>query len=83
MAPQKRIDIANLTESAIRGHRFVCFDVAMNGHLISTIDAPLLSGRILWSHAAIHGFGDFGPGDQDLIENQVGSALAPAPRRGH
>jgi hypothetical protein len=83
MAPQKRIDIANLTESAIRGHRFVCFDVAMNGHLISTIDAPLLSGRILWSHAAIHGFGDFDPVDQHVIEHKVGSALSPAPRRGH
>jgi hypothetical protein len=83
MAPQKRIDIANLTETAIRGHRFISFDVAMNGHLISTIDAPLLSGRILWSQAAFHGFGDFDPRDQNLIEDQVGSALSPAPRRGH
>ena len=84
MAPQKRIDIANFTETAIRGHRFVSFDVAMNGHLISTIDAPLLSGRILWSHAAIHGFGDFDLTEQHLIEDQVGSAITPEPsRRGH
>ena len=83
MASQKRIDIANLAETAICGHRFVSFDVAMNGHLISTIDAPLLSGRILWSQAAIHGFGDFDPMEQHLIEHQVGSALSPAPRRGH
>jgi hypothetical protein len=78
-----RMNISNLAETVIRGHRFVSFDVAMNGHLISTIDAPLLSGRILWSQAAIHGFGDFDLRDQHLIEHQVGNALAPAPRRGH
>ena len=83
MATQKRMNIANLAETAIRGHRFVSFDVAMNGHLISTIDAPLLSGRILWSHAAIHGFGDFDLAEQHLLEHQVGSALAPAVPRGH
>lgn len=78
-----RMNISNLAETVIRGHRFVCFDVAMNGHLISTIDAPLLSGRIVWSHAAIHGFGDFDPTDQDFIEQQVGIVLSPAPRLGH
>jgi hypothetical protein len=83
MAPHRRMNIANLAETAIRGHRFVSFDVAMNGHLISTIDAPLLSGRILWSQAAIHGFGDFDPAEQHHIEHQVGSALSPAPRGGH
>ncbi len=83
MAQQKRIDIANLTETAIRGHRFVSFDVAMNGHLISTIDAPLLNGHILWLHAAVHGFDDFDLTEQHVIQHQVGSALSPAPRRGH
>ena len=79
-----RMRISNLAEMAVHGHRFVSFDVAMNGHVISTIDAPLLSGRILWSHAAIHGFGDFDPGEQHLIESQVGTALAPERlRRGH
>lgn len=83
MAQHRRIDIANLAETAIRGQRFVSFDVAMNGHVISTIDAPVLSGRILWSHAAIHGFTDFDSAEQNVIEHQVGSALSPAPRRGH
>jgi hypothetical protein len=83
MAQPKRIDIANLTETAIRGHLFVSFDVAMNGHLISTIDAPVLSGRILWSQAAIHGFGDFDSTQQHLIADKVGSALSSARRRGH
>lgn len=72
---ERRIAIANLALSAARGHAFVSFDVAMNGHLISTIDAPLLSGRILWSQAAIHGFGDFCPGEKGLLEAQVDQAL--------
>ncbi|PYB76950.1 MULTISPECIES: hypothetical protein [Rhizobium] len=84
MAQQKRFAIANVAETAIEGHRFVSFDVAMHGHLISTIDAPLLSGRILWSHAAFHGFGDFDSAEQHLIDHQVGHALSPArPPRGH
>ncbi|MDH4440592.1 MAG: hypothetical protein QE284_09415 [Rhizobium sp.] len=77
------MNIANLSETAVLGRRFVSFDVAMNGHLIATVDAPLLSGRILWSQAAIHGFGDFDPAEQHLLGHQVESALSPATRRGH
>lgn len=84
MASQKRLDIANIAETSIRGHRFVSFDVAMHGHLIASIDAPLLSGGIVWSHAAIHGFGNFCLAEQHLIDDQLGSALTPAPSRsGH
>lgn len=75
---EKRIEIANVAHSEVHGHDFISFDVAMNGHLISTIDAPLLSGRILWSHAAIHGFGDFDPREKVQLEAEIGSVLQSA-----
>jgi hypothetical protein len=71
----KRIEIANVARMEVRGHDFVSFDVAMNGYVISTIDAPLLSGRILWSHAAIHGFGDFDPRERTLLEAEIDRQL--------
>jgi hypothetical protein len=73
---EKRIEIANLAQTEIRGLSFVSFDVAMSGHVISTIDAPLLSGRILWSHAAIHGFGDFEPRERTLLEAEIDRVMA-------
>jgi hypothetical protein len=76
---ERRMQIANVAQSQARGQSFVSFDVAMNGHVISTVDAPLLSGRILWSHAAIHGFRDFEPGEKVQLEVELGRALAPPP----
>lgn len=73
--PEKRMEIANFAQTEIRGLNFVSFDVAMNGHVISTVDAPLLSGRILWSHAAIHGFGDFDGGERTMLEAEIDRAL--------
>ncbi|MFN3505915.1 MAG: hypothetical protein ACK4ZU_00460 [Allorhizobium sp.] len=74
---QRSIHIANLARSELRGQNFVTFDVAMNGHVIATVDAPILAGRILWSHAAIHGFRDFDLGEKDLLEAEVDQALSP------
>ncbi|MBA4798867.1 hypothetical protein [Rhizobium rosettiformans] len=74
---EKRIAIANLAQSEIKGRNFVTFDVAMNGHVIATVDAPLMSGRILWTHAAFHGFSDFNPGEKVLLEAEVDRALSP------
>lgn len=73
--PDRRIQISNIAESEVKGHRFVSFDVAVSGHLISTVGAPLLQGRIVWSHAAIHGFCDFDPGEKVLLEAEVGRVL--------
>lgn len=73
---QRSIHIANLARSELRGQNFVTFDVAMNGHVIATVDAPLLSGRILWSHAAIHGFRDFDLGEKGQLEAEVDQALS-------
>eukprot|EP01032_Pedospumella_encystans_P035389 gene35389-biopygen29325 len=76
------MEIANVAQTAIRGLNFVSFDVAMNGHVISTVDAPLLSGRILWTHAAIHGFGDFDVRERTLLEAEIDRALGDhGPRR--
>ncbi len=72
------MQIANVAQTELRGHSFVTFDVAMNGHVISTVDAPRLSGRILWSHAAIHGFGDFDLRERGLLEAEVERVLQPA-----
>ncbi len=71
------MQIANVAQSEMRGQNFVTFDVAMNGHLIATVDAPLLSGRILWSHAAIHGFRDFDSREKVLLEAEVDRVLTP------
>ena len=78
---EKRIEIANLAQTEIRGLSFVSFDVAMSGHVISTIDAPLLSGRILWSHAAIHGFGDFDNRERTMLEAEIDRVMAVRPCR--
>ncbi|MDQ0423350.1 hypothetical protein J2045_004402 [Peteryoungia aggregata LMG 23059] len=75
---ERRMQITNVAQTELRGHSFVTFDVAMNGHVISTVDAPRLSGRILWSHAAIHGFGDFDCGERTLLEAEVDRVLEPA-----
>lgn len=72
---EKRMEIANCAQIEVRGQSFVTFDVAMQGHVISTIDAPLLSGRILWSHAAIHGYRDFDPRERTELEVEVGRRL--------
>ncbi len=72
---EKRMEIANCAQIEVRGQSFVSFDVAMQGHVISTIDAPLLSGRILWSHAAIHGYRDFDPRERTELEAEVGRKL--------
>ncbi|WP_150127422.1 hypothetical protein [Agrobacterium sp. RAC06] len=69
------MEIANCAQIEVRGQSFVTFDVAMQGHVISTIDAPLLSGRILWSHAAIHGYRDFDPRERTELEVEVGRIL--------
>ncbi len=79
--PEKRMEIANIAQTEICGRNYVSFDVAMNGHVISTVDAPLLSGRILWSHAAIHGFGDFDRCERTMLEAEIDRALGDeAPR---
>ena len=70
------MEIANFAQTEIRGLSFVSFDVAMNGHVISTVDAPMLSGRIVWTHAAIHGFGDFDGFDRSLLEAEIDRAFA-------
>ncbi len=72
---EKRMEIANCAQIEVRGQSFVTFDVAMQGHVISTIDAPLLSGRILWSHAAIHGYCDFDPRERTELEAELGRIL--------
>ena len=72
---EKRMEIANCAQIVVRSQSFVTFDVAMQGHVISTIDAPLLSGRILWSHAAIHGYRDFDPRERTELEVEVGRIL--------
>ncbi|MBU0736730.1 MAG: hypothetical protein KJ981_20880 [Alphaproteobacteria bacterium] len=69
------MEIANCAQIEVRGQSFVTFDVAMQGHVISTIDAPLLSGRILWSHAAIHGYRDFDLRERTELEVEVGRIL--------
>lgn len=69
------MEIANFAQTETRGLHFVSFDVAMNGYVISTVDAPLLSGRILWSHAAIHGYEDFDGCDRTMLEAEIGRAL--------
>jgi hypothetical protein len=74
------MQIANVAQSEMRGQNFVTFDVAMNGYVIATVDAPLLSGRILWSHAAIHGYGDFDHREKVLLEAEVDRVLAPRPQ---
>lgn len=75
------MEIANFAQTEIRGRNFVSFDVAMNGHVISTVDAPLLSGRILWSHAAIQGFGEVEVGERTMLEAEIDRALGGhAPR---
>ena len=73
---EKRMEIANYAQTEVRGQSFVTFDVAMQGHVISTIDAPILSGRILWSHAAIHGYRDFDPRERTELEAEVGRRLS-------
>ncbi|MDZ7871861.1 MAG: hypothetical protein U5N27_00930 [Rhizobium sp.] len=35
----------------------------------------MLSGRILWSHAAIHGYRDFDPRERTELEAEVGRRL--------
>jgi hypothetical protein len=75
---EKRIEIANIAQTEVSGRVFVTFDVAMNGYLIATVDAPRLYGRILWSHAAIHGFRDFDPCERRLLEAECDRALSPA-----
>lgn len=69
------MEIANYAQTEVRGQSFVTFDVAMQGHVISTIDAPILSGRILWSHAAIHGYRDFDPRERTELEAELGRIL--------
>lgn len=73
--PEKRMEIANFARTEVRGQSFVTFDVAMQGHVIATVDAPVLLGRIVWSHAAIHGFRDFDVGERGLLEAEVGRVL--------
>ena len=62
-------------------------DVALMVGLVAGFEVPfmlalpLLSGRILWSHAAIHGFRDFDSREKVLLEAEVDRVLAPrAPR---
>ena len=74
--PEKRMEIGNCARTEVRGQCFVTFDVAMQGHVISTIDAPMLSGRILWSHAAIYGYCDFDPSQRTELEAEVGRRLS-------
>jgi hypothetical protein len=69
------MEIVNCARTELRGHDFVSFDVAMRGHLIATVDAPLLSGRILWSHAAIHGFRDFDAREKVVLEAELDRRL--------
>lgn len=69
------MEIANYAQTEVRGQSFVTFDVAMQGHVISTIDAPILSGRILWSHAAMHGYRDFDPRERTELEAELGRIL--------
>ncbi len=69
------MEVANCARTEVRGLSFVTFDVAMQGHVIATVDAPLLSGCILWSHAAIHGYRDFDARDKGLLEREVGRVL--------
>jgi len=77
------MEIANFAQTEIRGRHFVSFDVAMNGYVISTVDAPLLSGRILWSHAAIQGFGEVEIGERTMLETEIDRVLGEgAPRAG-
>lgn len=71
----KSMEVANCAQTEVRGQCFVTFDVAMQGYVISTVDAPLLAGRILWSHAAFHGFRDFDLKEKTELEAAVGRIL--------
>ncbi|MBC2775619.1 hypothetical protein H6M51_22395 [Rhizobium sp. AQ_MP] len=73
--PEKRMEVANCARTEVHGQWFVTFDVAMQGYVITTVDAPLMSGRILWSHAAFHGFRDFDPKEKTELEAAVGRIL--------
>ncbi|MGL3606439.1 hypothetical protein ACSV9I_07995 [Rhizobium sp. G187] len=83
MAATRRMHISNIAETVLAGRRFVSFDVAMEGQLISSIDAPVLGGRISWSHAAYLGFADFDHAARSNLAVEVEQVLTPPPRRGH
>lgn len=67
----RNLQISQVEETIVEGHRFLSFDVSLSGHLISTISLPDEQGQLMWSQSTVNGFEDFDQDDREAIEQQL------------